>query len=197
MTETEELTRSLWSLRRICTCSKMSPKVQEEGRAVTFSSMFATRRLRPPDSAPSPPLKGVATVMPPLKGVAAVTKRRSCKERGRRRIKANDRERHRMHNLNSALDALRSILPALPEDARLTKIQTLRFAHNYIWALTETLRMCEPPGAGGAGLWADCPGVCPGLCPPSATLGRGKPGDRCGGHLLETAQNCAFQFLTL
>uniref|UniRef100_A0A3Q2VQF3 Neurogenin 3 n=1 Tax=Haplochromis burtoni TaxID=8153 RepID=A0A3Q2VQF3_HAPBU len=54
-------------------------------------------------------------------------------QRGRRRMKANDRERHRMHNLNSALDALRSILPALPEDAKLTKIETLRFARNYIW----------------------------------------------------------------
>ncbi|XP_074501533.1 neurogenin-3 [Sebastes fasciatus] len=64
-------------------------------------------------------------------------------QRGRRRMKANDRERSRMHNLNSALDALRSILPALPEDAKLTKIETLRFAHNYIWALTETLRMAD------------------------------------------------------
>ena len=66
--------------------------------------------------------------------------------RGRRRMKANDRERHRMHNLNSALNALRSILPALPEDAKLTKIETLRFAHNYIWALTETLRMADQLG---------------------------------------------------
>lgn len=66
--------------------------------------------------------------------------------RGRRRMKANDRERHRMHNLNSALNALRSILPALPEDAKLTKIETLRFAHNYIWALTETLRMADQFG---------------------------------------------------
>lgn len=64
-------------------------------------------------------------------------------QRGRRRIKANDRERHRMHNLNSALDALRSILPVLPEETKLTKIETLRFAHNYIWALTETLRMAD------------------------------------------------------
>ncbi|KAG7229953.1 hypothetical protein INR49_009673 [Caranx melampygus] len=67
-------------------------------------------------------------------------------QRGRRRVKANDRERHRMHNLNSALDALRSILPALPDDAKLTKIETLRFAHNYIWALTETLRMADQHG---------------------------------------------------
>ncbi|KAK6293412.1 hypothetical protein J4Q44_G00357380, partial [Coregonus suidteri] len=63
-----------------------------------------------------------------------------------RRTKANDRERHRMHNLNSALDVLRSILPALPDDAQLTKIETLRFAHNYIWALTETLRMADTFG---------------------------------------------------
>uniref|UniRef100_A0A3B5QDR9 Neurogenin 3 n=1 Tax=Xiphophorus maculatus TaxID=8083 RepID=A0A3B5QDR9_XIPMA len=66
-----------------------------------------------------------------------------CGPRGRRRMKANDRERHRMHNLNSALDALRNILPALPEDTKLTKIETLRFARNYIWALTETLRMAD------------------------------------------------------
>lgn len=67
-------------------------------------------------------------------------------QRVRRRTKANDRERHRMHNLNSALDVLRSILPALPDDAKLTKIETLRFAHNYIWALTETLRMADQYG---------------------------------------------------
>ncbi|KAM4808271.1 neurogenin-2 [Rhinophrynus dorsalis] len=60
-----------------------------------------------------------------------------------RRIKANNRERNRMHNLNSALDALREVLPSLPEDAKLTKIETLRFAHNYIWALSETLRLAD------------------------------------------------------
>ncbi|CAL8299708.1 unnamed protein product [Merluccius merluccius] len=66
-----------------------------------------------------------------------------CAPRGRRRVKANDRERNRMHHLNSALDDLRGILPMLPDDAKLTKIETLRFAHNYIWALTETLRMAD------------------------------------------------------
>ncbi len=44
-----------------------------------------------------------------------------------RRLKANDRERNRMHNLNSALDHLRCILPTYPDDAKLTKIETLRF----------------------------------------------------------------------
>lgn len=71
----------------------------------------------------------------------------------RRRQKANDRERHRMHNLNSALDALRDILPALPDDAKLTKIETLHFARNYIWALTQTLRLADglqgAPGPSG------------------------------------------------
>ncbi|KAK1175005.1 neurogenin-2-like [Acipenser oxyrinchus oxyrinchus] len=58
-----------------------------------------------------------------------------------RRQKANNREKNRMHTLNSALDTLRQILPCFPDDAKLTKIETLRVAHNYIWALTETLRL--------------------------------------------------------
>lgn len=58
-----------------------------------------------------------------------------------RRLKANDRERNRMHNLNSALDRLRCVLPTFPDDTKLTKIETLRFAHNYIWALSETLKI--------------------------------------------------------
>ncbi len=65
------------------------------------------------------------------------------RQRGNRRGKANDRERHRMHNLNSALDTLRSVLPTFPDDAKLTKIETLRFAHNYIWALSETLSIAD------------------------------------------------------
>ncbi|XP_066595067.1 neurogenin-1 [Prorops nasuta] len=60
-----------------------------------------------------------------------------------RRIKANDRERHRMHTLNDALERLRMALPTFPEDTKLTKIETLRFAHNYIWALSQTLGNAE------------------------------------------------------
>ncbi|KAM3612818.1 uncharacterized protein V6R79_015147 [Siganus canaliculatus] len=60
-----------------------------------------------------------------------------------RRVKANDRERNRMHNLNDALDALRGVLPAFPDETKLTKIETLRFAHNYIWALSETIRIAD------------------------------------------------------
>lgn len=56
-----------------------------------------------------------------------------------RRLKANDRERNRMHMLNEALDKLRCVLPTFPEDTKLTKIETLRFAHSYIFALTQAL----------------------------------------------------------
>ncbi|KAK7867355.1 hypothetical protein R5R35_008903 [Gryllus longicercus] len=63
--------------------------------------------------------------------------------RRRRRMKANDRERQRMHMLNSALDRLRGALPTCPDDARLTKIETLRFAYNYIWALSQTLSLVQ------------------------------------------------------
>lgn len=60
-----------------------------------------------------------------------------------RRIKANDRERNRMHMLNEALDRLRCVLPTFPEDTKLTKIETLRFAHSYIYALSEALNDVE------------------------------------------------------
>ncbi|KAL4240156.1 hard palate morphogenesis [Mactra antiquata] len=62
-----------------------------------------------------------------------------------RRSKANDRERARMHNLNDALDGLRKILPNYEGegDNKLTKIETLRFAYNYIFALRETLNVLD------------------------------------------------------
>ncbi|XP_077206657.1 neurogenin-3 [Paroedura picta] len=100
-----------------------------------------------------------------------------------RRMKANDRERNRMHNLNSALDALRGVLPTFPDDAKLTKIETLRFAHNYIWALTETLRLADqsmrpgpdqplPPGPDGLAAW---PGPWDALYSPASQEGSLSP----------------------
>lgn len=61
-----------------------------------------------------------------------------------RRVKANDRERNRMHTLNEALEKLRLVLPTFPEDTKLTKIETLRFAHNYIFALEQVLETNGP-----------------------------------------------------
>eukprot|EP00096_Caligus_rogercresseyi_P006087 TRINITY_DN22261_c0_g1_i1.p1 TRINITY_DN22261_c0_g1~~TRINITY_DN22261_c0_g1_i1.p1 ORF type:complete len:247 (-),score=63.44 TRINITY_DN22261_c0_g1_i1:324-1064(-) len=60
-----------------------------------------------------------------------------------RRAKANDRERHRMHMLNTALEKLRLVLPSFPDETKLTKIETLRFANNYIWTLKESISALE------------------------------------------------------
>uniref|UniRef100_A0A3B5MXF4 BHLH domain-containing protein n=1 Tax=Xiphophorus couchianus TaxID=32473 RepID=A0A3B5MXF4_9TELE len=55
------------------------------------------------------------------------------------RIKANARERSRMHGLNDALENLRSIMPCHSKTQKLSKIETLRLARNYICALSEAL----------------------------------------------------------
>ncbi|KAL8577913.1 hypothetical protein ACOMHN_011909 [Nucella lapillus] len=65
------------------------------------------------------------------------------KQKKTRRIKANDRERNRMHSLNDALETLRKVLPSFPDDSKLTKIETLRLANNYIWALSETIKTVD------------------------------------------------------
>ncbi|VDK83857.1 unnamed protein product [Litomosoides sigmodontis] len=56
-----------------------------------------------------------------------------------RRSKANARERRRMHNLNEALEKLRRTLPQLPDEPKLTKIETLRMANSYIYSLRQIL----------------------------------------------------------
>ncbi|KAJ7316466.1 hypothetical protein JRQ81_002628 [Phrynocephalus forsythii] len=125
-----------------------------------------------------------------------------------RRVKANDRERNRMHNLNAALDELRSVLPTFPDDTKLTKIETLRFAHNYIWALSETLRLADqrlqkppkdllllpsflssmnqPASPGSdAGSWVSTASPAASSASTSCTSGPNSPAaseDYCGGH---------------
>ena len=97
-----------------------------------------------------------------------------------RRMKANDRERNRMHNLNDALDELREVLPAFPDETKLTKIETLRFAHNYIWALSETIRIADlqvsktavPPSPGS---WSSS-GSSSSSSPTYSTSSPGSPG---------------------
>ncbi|XP_061893768.1 neurogenic differentiation factor 4-like isoform X2 [Entelurus aequoreus] len=56
-----------------------------------------------------------------------------------RRIKANARERSRMHGLNDALENLRGIMPCHSKTQKLSKIETLRLARNYICALSAAL----------------------------------------------------------
>ena len=59
--------------------------------------------------------------------------------RRRKRSAANDRERKRMHTVNSAFDQLRELVPAYPSNRKLSKIDTLRLACSYIEDLTSLL----------------------------------------------------------
>ncbi|XP_049600737.1 neurogenic differentiation factor 2 isoform X2 [Syngnathus scovelli] len=82
-----------------------------------------------------------------------------------RRIKANARERTRMHDLNSALDNLRKVVPCYSKTQKLSKIETLRLAKNYIWALSEILRSGKRPD-----LVAYVQTLCKGLSQPTTNL---------------------------
>lgn len=57
-----------------------------------------------------------------------------------RRNKANNRERTRMHDLNSALDSLRVMLPQCDEETKLTKIETLRYRNAFFSCLSDNVR---------------------------------------------------------
>ncbi|GMR48501.1 hypothetical protein PMAYCL1PPCAC_18696, partial [Pristionchus mayeri] len=61
-----------------------------------------------------------------------------------RRDKANLRERRRMNSLNDALEHLRSALPQSGEEPKMTKIETLRLAQQYIRYLTGALCRDDP-----------------------------------------------------
>ncbi|KAK0416863.1 hypothetical protein QR680_012723 [Steinernema hermaphroditum] len=62
-----------------------------------------------------------------------------------RRVKANCRERNRMHGLNHALDVLRQKVPLTTQHQKLSKIETLRLARNYIDALNLMLSSGKQP----------------------------------------------------
>uniref|UniRef100_A0A672Y8W3 Neuronal differentiation 4 n=1 Tax=Sphaeramia orbicularis TaxID=375764 RepID=A0A672Y8W3_9TELE len=103
-----------------------------------------------------------------------------------RRIKANARERSRMHGLNDALDNLRRVMPCYSKTQKLSKIETLRLARNYIWALSEVLESGQSPESHG---FVEM--LCKGLSQPTSNLVAGclqlgstpvlKLEDKCGG----------------
>ena len=62
-----------------------------------------------------------------------------------RRSKANTRERNRMHGLNDALEILRKHVPCYSKTQKLSKIETLRLARNYICALSDILKAGVKP----------------------------------------------------
>ncbi len=62
-----------------------------------------------------------------------------------RRIKANGRERDRMKGLNEQLEVLRDTIPCFSLSQKLSKIETLRLAKNYIEALSEMIQTNHIP----------------------------------------------------
>ncbi|XP_057707570.1 neurogenic differentiation factor 1 [Corythoichthys intestinalis] len=82
-----------------------------------------------------------------------------------RRMKANARERNRMHGLNDALESLRKVVPCYSKTQKLSKIETLRLAKNYIWTLSEILRSGKAPD-----LVAFVQALCKGLSQPTTNL---------------------------
>uniref|UniRef100_A0A3P8UM10 BHLH domain-containing protein n=1 Tax=Cynoglossus semilaevis TaxID=244447 RepID=A0A3P8UM10_CYNSE len=58
----------------------------------------------------------------------------------RRRLAANARERRRMLGLNVAFDRLRSVIPKLQSEKKLSKSETLQMALIYISTLSELLQ---------------------------------------------------------
>lgn len=83
-----------------------------------------------------------------------------------RRVAANARERRRMHGLNHAFDRLRSVIPSLENDRKLSKYDTLQMAQIYIAELSELLqgvaradRTVSRGGANCGGYSVDAPPV--------------------------------------
>lgn len=83
---------------------------------------------------------------------------------------ANMRERRRMQNINEAFEGLRSHIPTLPYEKKLSKVDTLKLAISYIHFLGEMVRKDK------TGQDADISGV-PRQCnkiPPKKTILRCK-----------------------
>lgn len=90
-----------------------------------------------------------------LSGAAAAARRRrrvrSEAELQQLRQAANVRERRRMQSINDAFEGLRSHIPTLPYEKRLSKVDTLRLAIGYINFLSELVQADLPLRGGGAG----------------------------------------------
>ena len=63
--------------------------------------------------------------------------------RTKKRLESNERERMRMHQLNDAFQGLREICPHVKNGRKLSKIETLTLARNYILSLTEMIMHLE------------------------------------------------------
>ncbi len=105
------------------------------------------------DKAPTPTKKSQKgkdnTEVPRVPKKRGPKKKQMTKDRmvklKQRRVKANTRERSRMHGLNEALDVLRKYVPCYSKTQKLSKIETLRLARNYISVLSTILKEGRRP----------------------------------------------------
>lgn len=73
-------------------------------------------------------------------------KKRKCpQQQVHQRQAANMRERKRMQSINDAFEGLRTHIPTLPYEKRLSKVDTLRLAIGYIGFLTEMVSADRHP----------------------------------------------------
>uniref|UniRef100_A0A6I8P9P0 Pancreas transcription factor 1 subunit alpha n=1 Tax=Ornithorhynchus anatinus TaxID=9258 RepID=A0A6I8P9P0_ORNAN len=110
----------------------------------------------PPGAGPGCPCSGPGAPSPGGGSGAAGASRRRRRGRSEAELQqlrqaANVRERRRMQSINDAFEGLRSHIPTLPYEKRLSKVDTLRLAIGYINFLSELVRSDLPlRGAGGA-----------------------------------------------
>ncbi|XP_036280213.1 class A basic helix-loop-helix protein 15 [Pipistrellus kuhlii] len=131
------------------------------------------RRRAPPQNTEAPPGEQAPERPQPARGLRSRTARAqgARAEGGRRRpgpagqagrressvqrrLESNERERQRMHTLNNAFQALREVIPHVRADKKLSKIETLTLAKNYIKSLTATILTMSSgrlPGLEGPG----------------------------------------------
>ncbi|XP_075409308.1 pancreas transcription factor 1 subunit alpha [Tenrec ecaudatus] len=108
------------------------------------------------------PCAGAAALSPAvrLRGLSGAAAAAAARRRRRVRSEAelqqlrqaaNVRERRRMQSINDAFEGLRSHIPTLPYEKRLSKVDTLRLAIGYINFLSELVQADLPLRGGAAG----------------------------------------------
>ncbi|KAM8910034.1 protein atonal homolog 1b [Spinachia spinachia] len=115
-----------------------------------------------------------------------------------RRVAANARERRRMHGLNKAFDELRSVIPSLENERKLSKYDTLQMAQIYINELSELLtgvahQECVSPRPGSADKASRRDLLTAEQRDPSASVSHliifGAPSDLDSNHSLSSSNN--------
>ncbi|XP_042880915.1 protein atonal homolog 1-like [Penaeus japonicus] len=111
---------------------------------VSIENKREQQRLGMPSAATAPSSKTARTSRSSSGVRCGARKQRTGREvtdgvRKKRRLAANARERRRMDNLNQAFDRLRSVLPQLCDDQKLSKYDTLQMAQTYISTLAELI----------------------------------------------------------